>query len=149
MKATEELTHTHDVVRKVLEIFTPANPRFQESIKTLQRTVEAHAWLQDEIFIPALKGQPLIQINFLAELAQEHKDLDQMIRQLLKTPPEQKKAVESFVLQIRTLIAAHVKKEQDALYPLAEQVLDTATLNKLRDEMERRKLEVREVIKTS
>jgi hemerythrin-like domain-containing protein len=149
MNATEELTHTHEVVRKVLDLFTPGNPRFQESINTLRRTVEAHAWLQDEIFIPALKGQPLIQINFLAELAQEHKDLDQMIGQLFKTPSEQKQAVESLVLQIRIIIAAHVKKEQEALYPLAEQVLDTATLNTLRDEMERRKLEVRDVVQST
>ena len=56
--------------------------------------------------------------------------------------------MESFVLQIRTLIAAHVKKEEEALYPLAEQVLDAATLNKLREEMERRKTELREVVKT-
>jgi hemerythrin-like domain-containing protein len=147
MKATEELIHTHAVVRKVLEIFKPGNPRFQESIKTLRRTVEAHTWLQDEIFIPALKGQPLIQKDFLAELAQEHKDLDQMIGQLLKTSPEQKKEADAYVLQIRALIAAHVKKEQEALYPLAEQVLDAGTLNKLRDEMERRKTEVREVVK--
>ena len=41
-----------------------------------------------------------------------------------------------------------MNKEQDAFYPLAEQVLDAATLNKLRDEMERRKTEVREVVKT-
>lgn len=145
MKATEELTHTHQVVGKVLEIFSPGNPRFQESIKTLRRTVEAHAWLQDEIFIPALKGKPLIEKSFLAEIAQEHKDLDQMIGLLLKTRPEEKKEAEAYVLQIRTLLEAHFKKEQDALYPIAEQVLDSAALNQLRDEMDRRKTEIRKV----
>ena len=147
MKATEELVNTHQVVWKVLEIFSTGNPRFQESIKTLRRTVEAHAWLQDEIFLPALMGKPLIEKSFLAELAQEHKDLDQMIGLLLKTSPEQKKEAEAYVLQVRALIEAHFKKEKDALYPLAEQVLDTAKLTKLRDEMERSKTEVREIVK--
>jgi hemerythrin-like domain-containing protein len=77
---------------------------------------------------------------------QEHKDLDQMIGLLLKTPPEQKNELEAFVLQIRAIIEAHFKKEEDALFPLTEQVLDAATLNKLRDEMDRRKTEVRNVI---
>src|ERR1039457_4912584 len=90
MKATEELANTHQVVWKVLEIFSTGNPRFQESIKTLRRTIEAHAWLQDEIFLPALKGKPLIEKSFLAELVQEHKDLDQMVGLLMKIPPEQK-----------------------------------------------------------
>jgi hypothetical protein len=101
MKATEELANTHQVVWKVLEIFSTGNTRFQESIKTLRRTVEAHAWLQDEIFLPALKGKPLIEKSFLAELVQEHKDLDQMIGLLLKTSPEQKNEAEAFVLQMR------------------------------------------------
>ena len=146
MKATEELAHTHLLVRKVLEIFTPGNPRFQESIKTLRRAVEAHAWLQDKILIPALQGRPLIEQSFLTEFIQEHRDLDQMIGLLLKTPPEKKNEVEAYVLQIRTLLETHFQKEKNALYPLSEQVLDIATLNKLKDEMERRKLEVRDIV---
>ena len=145
MKATERAPHTHQVVSKVLEIFSTGNPRFQESIKTLRRTVAAHGWLQDEIFLPALRGKPLIEKSFLSELVQEHKDLGSDDWIPAQDPPEQKKEVEAYVLQIRALLQAHFMKEKDALYPIAEQVLDAATLNTLRDEMESRKTEVRDV----
>jgi len=145
MKATEELVHTHQLVSKILEIFATDQPRFQESMKTLQRAVEAHAWLQDEILLPALDGKPLIDKAFLSEIVQEHRDLDSMIGRLQAIPPDQLPDVQASVLQIRVLLQTHFQKEADALYPLVEQVLKTDELVRLRDEMDRRKLVVRAV----
>ena len=146
-KATDELMKTHRVVAKVLEGFIAGKPRFVDITKTLHRTVLAHAWLQDEILLPALMGKSLIVENVLKGIVQEHKDLDSLLKMLITLPQDQQQKIDAYVLQIRTLIETHFKKETDALYPLVEKVLDSATLGKLRNEMERREVEIREVIK--
>src|SRR6185437_14869973 len=115
-------------------------------VKTLHRTVQAHAWLQDEILLPALKGKPLVGKILLDEISQEHKDLDRFIANILKIAPEQKDEIEAHTLQIRTLLQTHFQKEAGALYPLTEKVVDASTLTRLREEMARRETEVRDVI---
>jgi len=145
--ATDELIKTHRVVEKLLKEFAVDQPRFSEVMKTLHRTVSAHAWLQDEILIPALKEKPLIGKSLIQELVQEHKDIDGLLKTLLQTPRDQKIEVDAYVLQIRTLLETHFKKETSALYPLAEKVLEESALNQLRGEMARREIEVREVIR--
>lgn len=145
-KATEELIKTHRFVGKILEQFDPKESRFPEIRATLERAIIAHAWLQDEIFLPALKGKPLIEDRFLDEFSKEHKDLEHLLKVLANTALDAKPGLDALVLQIRTLLDTHFEKEAKALYPLAEKVIDDATLRKLGDEMERRKTEVRAAI---
>jgi hemerythrin-like domain-containing protein len=144
-KVTDELLKTHQLVRKVLEGFDPANERFQPVLETLHRTVLAHAHLQDQILIPALENKTLIQKPLLSELFQEHKDLDHMLKALLAIPQNGKDELQAGALQIRTVLETHFKKEAVALYPLVEKVMDPQTLNRLAEEMERRQTEVRDL----
>jgi iron-sulfur cluster repair protein YtfE (RIC family) len=146
---TDELAKTHQVVCKVLEGFNPSNPRFQSIMETLHRTVLAHAWLQDEVLFPALENKLLIQIPLLNEIFQEHKDLDRLLKALLDTSLDCKNELEAKVLQIRVILETHFMKETEALYPLVEKVLDLDTSDKLAEEMERRQMEVREVVSAS
>ena len=145
-KATEELIKTHRFVGKILEQFDPEESRFPEIRATLERAIVAHAWLQDEIFLPALKGKPLIEDRFLDEVSKEHKDLEYLLKVLANTARDARPGLDALVIQIRTLLDTHFQKEAKALYPLAEKVVDAPTLLKLGDEMERRKTEVREAI---
>jgi hemerythrin-like domain-containing protein len=142
-KATDQLLKDHKMVRKVLEQFSLDNPRFPEILKTLQRIVLAHAWFEDVIFLPAFKAEPLLERRFTAEIVQEHKDIDCLLKRLRKAPPLGSREMESLMLQFTSVLDAHFKKEEDALFPLAERILNEEGLNARGDEMERRKTEVR------
>src|SRR4051812_25263728 len=120
-KVTDELIKMHQLVSNVLEGFESSNPRFEPIMKTLHRTVVAHGWLQDEILAPAVGNKLLIEKPFLNEIHQEHQDLDRMLKALLDTPLDLKKDLDAKVLQIRTVIETHFKKEKEAFYPLVEQ----------------------------
>jgi iron-sulfur cluster repair protein YtfE (RIC family) len=142
-KATDQLIKDHKMIRKVLADFSVDHPRYPELLKTLQRIVVAHAWFEDEVFLPAFEAEPLLSKRFTDEIVQEHRDIDHLLKLLRKTPPAQKKETELFNLQLRVILDAHFKKEEDGLFPLAGKLLDDAGLNALGDEMERRKTEVR------
>jgi hemerythrin-like domain-containing protein len=142
-KATEQLLKDHKMVRKVLEQFSLDNPRFPEILKTLQRIVLAHAWFEDAIFLPAFEAEPLLERRFTAEIIQEHKDIDHFLKCLRKTSPARSREMEALMLQFGSVLDTHFKKEEDALFPLAERILDEEGLNHLGAEMERRKTEVR------
>jgi len=144
--ASEELIKTHRLVGKILEQFDSKESRFSEIRLTLERAVTAHAWLQDEIVLPALKGKALIEERFLNEVTQEHQDLEFLLKKLALVALDAKPELDALVLQIRTLLDTHFEKETNALYPLAEKLLDNTALQKLGDEMERRKTDVRAAI---
>lgn len=131
------------MVRKTLESFDLDNPRFPQILKTLHRIVVAHAWFEDAIFLPAFEAEPLLERRFTAEIAQEHKDLDLMLKRFKKLPAGRSIETEALMLQFRSLLETHFDKEEDALFPLAERILDEEGLNNLGAEMERRKTEVR------
>ena len=134
------------MIRKVLESFTPEHPRYSELLKTLQRTIVGHAWFEDAIFLPAFDREPLLLRRFVNEISEEHKDLDQLLKLLRATPLGRKKEHEFFGRQLRTILECHLKKEEDALFPLCERVLDNEGLNRLGQEMENRKTEIRSVV---
>ena len=55
--------------------------------------------------------------------------------------------IELYSKQFRSILETHLKKEEDGLFPTAERILDEEGLNNLGAEMERRKTEVRGLVK--
>src|SRR5580765_4949343 len=123
-KATDALLADHKMIRKILQGFHPDSPRFQSIAKTLHRTVAGHAWFEDQIFLPAFKNEPLLQKRFVDEISDEHKDIDYFLNLVRKTNP-QSKEFEFYSVQFRSILETHFKKEEDALFPLAEKILDS------------------------
>ncbi len=144
--ATDELRKTHKVVRKVLKELNVGGSRFTDVLKTLHRTVAAHAFFVDEIFIPALKDVPLIDSAFTKTITNEHKDIDRLIKLTRKTPLSRNKALDAYVLQIQTLIEANFIKECEALYILAEELLPKEKLESIASQMEKRMEELRDLV---
>ena len=144
-KITDELIKTHQVVFKLLEGLDVDNRRFPEITKTLHRMLLAHAWFQDEILLPLLWDQSLIERPFLNQIVQEHRDFDRLLKTLLDTSLDYRNKLEAEVSQIRVIIETHFKKEADVLYPLAEKTIDIETQNRLGDGMAYHQDEIREV----
>ncbi len=145
-KATEALLVDHRLINKILEQFSLENPRFLHITKTLHRAVLAHAWFEDEIFLPVLQAEPLIFQRFTDEIFQEHKDIDALLKLVRKTPEAKRNELECYALELKVLLSTHFRKEEDALFPLAERVLSNEGLLELGDEMKRRQAEVRQFI---
>jgi len=142
-KATDALLKDHLLIRKVMKGVVLDNPRFPEVCKTLERALRAHAWFEDEIFLPVIKAEPLFFKRFTDEITQEHRDLDQLVGLLRATPLAQKRELDIYSVQLRSLLETHFRKEEDAIFPLAERLLTEEGLIHLGDEMKRRAAEVR------
>jgi hemerythrin-like domain-containing protein len=134
MKATDALITDHRMIRKTLEGFSLDNPRFGEIAKTLERIVRAHDWFEDEIFLPALKAEPLLD-RLNRQIVQEHRDLEALFERSRAAAQAPSRDREGYVLQLRTILETHLRKEEDALFPLAERILDSEGLNRLGDKM--------------
>jgi hemerythrin-like domain-containing protein len=145
-KATDALLKDHLLINKILEQFQIDNPRFEKICLTLHRAVKAHAWFEDEIFLPAVQAEPLLFRRFTDEIYQEHKDIDALAKLLRKTPMAKKREVLFYSQELRVLLSTHFKKEEDALFPLAEHLLTEEGLIELGDEMKRRQTEVRQFL---
>lgn len=144
--ATVELRKTHKVVRKVLKELNVGSARFPDVLKTLQRTVAAHAFFVDKFLIPAFKNNPLVDKGFLREIKTEHKDIDRLIAVLRKIPLSRNKALDAYALQIQVMIEANLTKEAEGLYVLAEEFLDVEKLKTVAEEMDRRKIKLRKFV---
>ena len=142
-KATDALLSDHKMIRKLLAEFQLDNPRFPGISKTLERVVLSHAWFEDVVFLPAFKTEPLLEKKYLDELYAEHKDIDYFMKLVRKTTAP--KELAAFAKQFRAILENHLKKEEDALFPLAEQVLDNEGMNKLGLEMEKRQGEAQKL----
>jgi iron-sulfur cluster repair protein YtfE (RIC family) len=142
-KATDSLLSDHKMIRKLLENWQPDNPRYREISKTLERVVLTHAWFEDVVFLPAFQNEPLLVKKYLDELYEEHKDIDYFLNLIRKTvgPKELSAATKQF----RAILENHLRKEEDALFPLAEIVLDNDGLNNLSAEMEKRQSEAQKL----
>ena len=141
--AIERLLADHKLINKTLEGYSPDNGHFPHLQKTLTRIVLGHAWFEDTVFLPVLEKEPMLERRFCAEISQEHKDIDYLLNAVTQSITDKRKELEAQVLQLRVVLATHFKKEEDALFPLAEKILGSEGLLNLGHEMERRKADVR------
>ncbi len=129
------------MIRKLLDGYRLDNPRFPEISKTLERVVLTHAWFEDEIFLPAFRNEPLLVKTYMDELYEEHKHIEFFAQLIRKTDAHASKELDAYTKQFRAILENHLKKEEDALFPLAEKILNSEGMHKLSAEMERRQQE--------
>lgn len=142
-KATDALLSDHKMIRKLLESFRIDNPRYSDISLTLSRVVLSHAWFEDNVFLPAFQAEPLLEKRYMDELYTEHKDIDHMLSLVRKT--QTPKELDAHMKQFRAILENHLKKEEDALFPIAESVLDCEGMNRLSADMERRQGEAQKL----
>lgn len=145
-KATDALLADHRLIRKVLNEFRLDNPKFEKIAATLHRTVKGHAWFEDEIFLPVVRADPLFLKAFLDEISQEHSDIDRLLSLVRKTPAAKTVEREVYAIQLEAVLDTHFKKEEDALFPLAEKILTEEGLILLGEEMKNRQTEIRKFL---
>ena len=143
-KATDALLADHKMIRKILSDLRLDNPRFPKLLETGHRIIVGHAWFEDEIFLPAIEKDPRLARHFSDEISREHQDIDAMLKLLRQTPLVEKAALDGYLLQFHALMETHFRKEEDALFPMAERILDEEGLNRIGDQMRLRSHESRQ-----
>jgi len=137
MKGTDAMLADHKMIRKLLAEFRLDNPRFPQIAETAHRIIAGHAWFEDTLFFPAVEKSPQLARCFTAELYQEHRDIETLIA-LIRSPKTDAALVDGHRLQFLTLMETHFRKEEDALFPLTERILDAEGLNALGEAMRAR-----------
>lgn len=153
MKITDRLVGDHKTFRKMLGelelvVNQPANQRDQ---RRLVRLVELfadhlmlHAWCEDTFYYPAVRAviprapAPLT-VSYMDHLDQEHRTVDgylERLEQEVKAEPPVFSWPQTYALFSKGLLA-HMKKEEEELFPLSEKLLGAAELEKLSLELER------------
>jgi hemerythrin-like domain-containing protein len=142
IKATDTLLKDHRLIRKTMEGFKLDNPRFLDVAATAHRIVVAHAWFEDVIFLPALKFERRLE-QLSREITVEHQDIAALFTLLRHIENPGRESLDFYARQICSILETHFRKEEDALFPLSEKVLDAEGLNELGEEMRLRQKEVR------
>jgi hemerythrin-like domain-containing protein len=78
----------------------------------------------------------------LDELYEEHQHIDFFMALIRETQMSAASELDAYTRQLRAILENHLKKEEDALFPLAERILDSEGMNRLSAEMERRQKDV-------
>ena len=146
MRATDSLLADHKMIRKLMAEFRLDNPRFSAIAETAHRIIAGHAWFEDVIFFPALGKSPVLARRFNESLGREHQDIEILIS-LLRDPKTDRSLLDGYLRQFRTVMDAHFLKEEGALFPLVEHILDAEGLNRIGDEMRARQDESRAAYK--
>ena len=153
MKITDRLVGDHKTFRKMLadlDAIADVKPAARDS-RRLIRLVELfvdhlmlHAWCEDTFYYPvirgALPGAPApITANYMDHLDNEHHTVDGYLERLereVKANPPVASWPQTYALFSKGLLA-HMKKEEEELFPLSEQFLGTPKLEEISKELEK------------
>lgn len=162
MKFTDRLIGDHKTFRKMIadiEEMLRQGPD-QRDPKKLVRTVELfkshlliHAWAEDRFYYLAIskeltrfQGGP-INAAYMSHLDHEHKTVDGYLARLeeeVKSQPIVRSWPQTFALFQHGLVA-HMRKEEEELFPESERVMGIESLVELSAEIERHRSEAPKV----
>ena len=153
MKITDRLVGDHISFRKMLKDLDAIadQPAGERNLKRLIRLAELfvdhlmlHAWCEDTFYYPAVRaalpGAPApLTKNYMDHLDEEHRTVDgylERLEQEVKTSPPVVSWPQTYALFSKGL-QAHMRKEEDELFPLSEKLLGAKTLEEISQELER------------
>ena len=129
--------------RKVEELFAKAreneNGNNEPTFKRIKEELDVHAHIEETIFYPYLleKGDQELQ-RIVREGIEEHRQVKGWLEELDGTSG----STEDFKARLKVLIEDvehHVEEEEDEMFPLVEDQVEAAVLEKLGEQMETEK----------
>jgi regulator of cell morphogenesis and NO signaling len=145
MKLTEALLRDHETFYQqfeALEQTRRASDTFGDlgaQLRQLGAPLETHAHLEDELLFAALEPY-LGELGPLAVMRMEHAEIENSLAQLQTAPEGQAQA--ELVNHLIATARAHFAKEEQILFPTADQVLTDDVLQNLGAQFEQRRFSV-------
>ncbi|HJO71246.1 MAG: hemerythrin domain-containing protein [Rhodospirillales bacterium] len=137
MKLTDALLGEHGVLYALFEhvsyVVATSNEigEVRSAVSVLKKLLLSHAKLEEDLLFPNLEPR-LGPMGPLAVMRAEHREIDQFFETAKQA--EDVDSLKKVVGDLLDVAHAHFQKEEMALFAMARQVLDEATLSRLGDE---------------
>ena len=145
MNAIKLLTEDHKVVRKLLEELTATTSRAKKKraglLEEIRIQLKTHTAIEEEIFYPAFKsaGKKSDDAKMFFEAMEEHRAAgDLVLPDLLDTDVGSAK-FSGRAKVLKELVTHHADEEEKEMFRRAKALFDKEELNKLGEQMGRRK----------
>jgi hemerythrin-like domain-containing protein len=156
MKITDRLVADHKSFRKLmadLDVLVdaktdPPPSRLIRLVELLKDHIFLHAWAEDVFYYPLIRAklpsdERVVTTVYMDHLDHEHKTVDGALDRLeadVKDPASRRFWRQSYAL-FASGLNAHMKKEENELFPFSERLLGAQGLEAASQELERRRKE--------
>ena len=143
MKITEEFIGEHAVFYPQLGLLERATATYatageaRSQAALLAAALKSHAALEEELLFIEMESLPEAG-DPIAAMRSEHLDIEASLSRACET--DDLKEARDLLLHVVDVARPHFAKEEDVLFPLAEQLLDEGTLLELGDRWAGRRL---------
>lgn len=127
---THVLDRLHEDHEKVSQLIRNLRDGGDGSEKTrrdlcgkIKDELEAHTSFEEEVFYPAVRKQSEDAEEQVNEAIEEHNEVEQILQQIENLDPSDDEFSE-LVEELEDSVAAHVRREEDEIFPIARQALD-------------------------
>ncbi|HRI56547.1 MAG TPA: hemerythrin domain-containing protein [Anaerolineae bacterium] len=134
MKITDAFLAEHAMLYAQFDYLQQATPAaanlavVHSQAATMTATLASHAHLEDELLFTALDAQ-MGPMGPVAVMRMEHDQIEALLEQVLVA--QELAAAQRLMQQTLQLARIHFAKEEQVLFPMAQQVLDERTLTQL------------------
>ncbi len=134
MKITDAFLAEHAMLYAQFDYLQQATPAaanlavVHSQAATMTATLASHAHLEDELLFAALDAQ-MGPMGPVAVMRMEHDQIEALLEQVLAA--QELAAAQRLMQQTLQLARIHFAKEEQVLFPMAQQVLDERTLTQL------------------
>ena len=146
MNALELLKNDHEKISSILEKLDQTTERAvktrEEQFARLQDELDRHSYIEESIFYPELTEDPRTRVLALAAYEQ-HRLVTSMLEELSTIAVDTDDWRAKFNI-LKTNVDQHVKEEEGEMFKQARQVLSTAQLDALGEQMEEKRSGIRE-----
>jgi len=111
--------------------------RRTQHLLRLKRRLGAHAMAEEDVVYPALREQGASESD-ASQLYQEHAEMKVLLYKLEETPTTNEEW-HTHAVDLRTLIAAHIRQEEDVEFPRLRAAMSEAASSDLASKIEREK----------
>jgi hemerythrin superfamily protein len=119
MKATEILKKDHQQVKTLIRQCKESPKRDTEIMQQIYDSIKVHSRCEEEIFYPAMREFVPEKIQNAIE---EHQEVDDLLEELIGL--DDRKEFEEKLNELEESLLHHIREEEGALFPVAEDQLD-------------------------
>ena|ERR1051326_3856386 len=144
MKAMLWLSKDHQRIQELFEKYrrSPHIPQngMRAAVEDIRRELALHLTIENEVFYAEVRNSSASKntMELVDALIEEHQGIEKLLQEINYNNGNEKQ-VETKLSRLIELVEAHIKKEEDELFPEAQAVLSKQRLEELGLDMEYRK----------
>jgi len=146
MKLTHALLGEHGILYRLLDSVEEQSPHWSleeahAGAVLLGEALVAHARVEDDLLFPALERRGAREDAPLDVMKQEHGEIEDSFREIARTSDSSQ--ARSLLLHVAAIAREHFEREEQVVFPIAEEILGSEELEKMgREWAERRRVAV-------